>query len=145
MKHTRLALAALLLAPLAALHAADLTIVTTFPADRGPGFRKAAPDAAGAVGPDHAVVLDDRAFVVLEKATGKIVQDLTQHEFWLGVRPVGTLDLHANDPRILYDSLSGRWIAWVQGIGPANGYLAVSTASGSHQAVERGEVPDTST
>jgi hypothetical protein len=45
------------------------------------------------------------------------------------VQPVRTLDLQANDPRILYDPLSGRWIAWVQGIDPMNGYLAVSTTS----------------
>jgi hypothetical protein len=129
MKHRLLALAALLLAPLAALPAADVTIVTNFPADKGPGYRKAAPDAAGAVGPNHAVVLDDRAFVVLDKAIGKVVQNFAQHEFWLRVQPLNTLDLQANDPRILYDPLSGRWIAWVQGISPMNGYLAVSTTS----------------
>ena len=106
-----------------------MTIVTNFPADQGPGYRKACPDAAGAVGPEHAVVLDDRAFVVLDKATGKTVQSFTQHEFWLRVQPLNTFDLQANDPRILYDPLSGRWIAWVQGLSPANGYLAVSTTS----------------
>jgi hypothetical protein len=81
------------------------------------------------VGPRHAVVLDDRAFVAVDKATGKVVRDLTQHDFWLGVQPAHTLDLQANDPRILYDPLSGRWIAWVQGVNPMHGYLAVSTTS----------------
>ena len=67
--------------------------------------------------------------MVVDKATGRVVKDLTQHDFWLGVQPAGTLDLHANDPRILYDPLSGRWIAWVQGVDPMNGYLAVSATS----------------
>ena len=129
MPGTALRVVALLLAPLAAVRAADVTIVRTFPADKGPGYRKPAPDAAGAVGPHHAVILDDRAFVAVDKATGKVVKDLTQHDFWLGVQPVNTLDLQANDPRILYDPLSGRWIAWVQGVDPMNGYLAVSTTS----------------
>jgi hypothetical protein len=129
MKYSLLALVALLLAPMAALDAADVAVVANFPADKGPGYRKAVPDAAGAVGPQHAVVLDDRAFVVLDKSTGKVVHNLTQHEFWLRVQPAHTFDLQANDPRMLYDPLSGRWIAWVQGISPANGYLAVSTTS----------------
>jgi hypothetical protein len=122
-------LVALLLALTTAVRAADVTIVNTFSADKGPGYRKPAPDAAGAVGPRHAVALDDRAFVAAEKATGKVVKDLTQHEFWLSVQPVNTLDLHANDPRILFDPLSERWIAWVQGIDPMHGYLAVSGTS----------------
>ena len=48
------------LAPLGFAAAADLTIVSSFPADKGPGYRKSAPDAAGAVGPKHTAVLDDR-------------------------------------------------------------------------------------
>jgi len=129
MHRVALALLALLLVPLPKVDAADLTVVSAFPADKGPGYRKPAPDAAGAVGPHHAVVLDDRAFVAIDKATGKVVKDLTQHEFWLSVQPVGSLGLQANDPRILYDPLSGRWIAWVQGVDPMNGYLAVSASS----------------
>jgi hypothetical protein len=120
---------ALVLAAMPAVRAGDVNVVKTFPADKGPGYRKPAPDVAAAVGPRHAAVLDDRAFVVVDKETGKVVKDLTQHDFWLGVQPAGTLDLHANDPRILYDPLSGRWIAWVQGVDPPNGYLAVSTTS----------------
>jgi hypothetical protein len=129
MKCTAIILVAYLLDTSAASQAEDVTIVRTFPADKGPGYRKPAPDVAAAVGPHHAVVLDDRAFVAVEKATGKVVRDLTQHDFWLGVQPAGTLELQANDPRILYDPLSGRWIAWVQGVDPMNGYLAVSTTS----------------
>jgi hypothetical protein len=115
MKRSSLAVVALLIAPIPMVRAGDVTIVKTFPADKGPGYRKAAPDAAGAIGPDHAVVLDDRAFVAVDKATGKVVKDLNQHDFWLSVQPAHSFDLQANDPRILYDPLSGRWIAWVQG------------------------------
>src|SRR5262249_14468229 len=109
--------------------AADVTVVTSFPADKGPGYRKPNPDAAGAVGPKHTAVLDDRGFVVQDKATGKVLRNDTQHDFWLKVEPAKTLDLQANDPRLLYDPLTGRWIAWVQGLNPANGYLAVSTTA----------------
>lgn len=119
------------------LHAvaeAQVTIVNQFPADRGPGYRKPCPDAAGAVGPKHTAVLDDRAFVVQEKASGKVLQDHTQHDFWLKVLPAGTFDLQANDPRLLYDPITQRWFAWVQGINPANGYLAVSTTSDPTQS-----------
>ncbi len=117
------------LAPSLSALAADVTIVTHFPADKGPGYRKPYPDAAGAVGPKHTVVLDDRAFVVQDKATGKVLQNDTQHDFWLKVLPAKTLDLQANDPRLLYDPITQRWIAFVQGLNPGNGYLAVSTTS----------------
>jgi hypothetical protein len=108
---------------------AELIVVNRFQANRGPGYRKQAPDAAGAVGPKHTAVLDDRGFVVQDKATGKVVLDLTQHDFWLKVLPAGSLDLYANDPRLLYDPITERWFAWVQGLQPANGYLAVSASS----------------
>lgn len=117
------------LASAASALAADVTIVSSFPADKGPGYRKPVPDAAGAVGLKHTVVLDDRGFVVQDKATGKVLQSETQHDFWLKVQPAKTLDLQANDPRMLYDPLTRRWFAWVQGLAPANGYLAVSTSS----------------
>jgi hypothetical protein len=104
-------------------------IVNHFPANHGPGYRKPNPDAAGAVGPRHTAVLDDRAFVVQDKATGQVLQDDTQHEFWLKVLPAKTFDLQANDPRLLYDPITQRWIAWVQGLKPENGYLAVSTTA----------------
>ena len=105
------------------------TIVAGFPADRGPGYRKPLPDVAGAVGPRHTAVLDGRAFVVQDKATGKILQNDTEHDFWLKVLPAKTFNLHANDPRFLYDPMTQRWFAWVQGVDPAYGYLAVSTTS----------------
>jgi hypothetical protein len=115
--------------PGAETEAPGVTIVSNFPANKGPGYRKPNPDAAGAVGPKHTAVLDDRGFVVQDKATGKVLRDETQHEFWLKVLPAKSFDLHANDPRLLYDPMSQRWFAWVQGLDPQNGYLAVSTTS----------------
>lgn len=120
-------LGALLL--LQSVAAAQVTVVNHFAANRGPGYRKPYPDAAGAVGPKHTAVLDDRAFVAQDKATGKVIQNDTQHDFWFKVLPAGTFDIQANDPRLLYDPITERWIAWVQGLMPANGYLAVSTTS----------------
>src|SRR5262249_55266056 len=102
---------------------------TSFPADKGPGYRKPNPDAAGAGGARQTAGLDDRAFVVQDKATGKILRDDTQHQFWLKGLPADTFDLNGNEPRILYDPITQRWFAWVQGLMPANGYLAVSTTS----------------
>jgi hypothetical protein len=114
--------------------AAQVTVVSRFPANHGPGYRKPNPDAAGAVGPRHTAVLDDRAFVVQDKATGKVLQDDAQNVFWLKVLPAKAFDLQANDPRLLYDPITQRWLAWVQGLQPANGYLAVSTTSDPTEA-----------
>lgn len=75
--------------------AAPVRVVKHFPADRGPGYRKPYPDAAGAVGPKHTAVLDDRAFVVQDKTTGRVLRNDTQHDFWLKVLQAGTFDLQA--------------------------------------------------
>ncbi len=100
------------LIPAVAVRGDDVTILAKFAADKGPGYRKPNPDAAGAVGPKHSAVLDDRGFVVQDKATGKVLQNDTQHDFWLKVQPAGTLDLLANDPRLLSDPLvSPRWFS----------------------------------
>ena len=115
------------------LGAGSVTVVTNFPANKGPGAWKSVPDAAGAVGPSHAVDFDEAGFVVHDKATGKVLQKLTQHEFWLKVEPANTFDPKkvANDPKLLYDPLSGRWFACCAGTGKDMGftYLAVSTTS----------------
>jgi hypothetical protein len=80
MKRAALVLVAFLLTAMPAVRAADVTIVRSFPADQGPGYRKPAPDAAGAVRPHYAVVLDDRAFVVVDKATGVRVPVGVRHD-----------------------------------------------------------------
>jgi hypothetical protein len=111
----------------------NVTVVTTFPADSGPGY-KAYPDGAGGVGPKHIVDFDGLNFVVHDKATGKVLVKKSQTEFWASVEPAKTLNLPLpNDPRCLYDPLSGRWFAVntgiIAGTRGSYGYLAVSTSS----------------
>ncbi len=107
-------------------------VVSSFPADSGPGY-KAHPDEAGAVGPQHIVDFDGLNFVVHDKATGQVLLTKSQKAFWASVQPVNTLILEPNDPRMLYDPLSGRWFAVAngtgKGVGHGNGFLAVSTSS----------------
>lgn len=89
--------------------AEDVTVLRTFPGDAGPG-PKPQPDNVGGVGPNHVVDFTCANFVVHDKQSGKVVQQMTQKEFWaqLGFRD---MDSEANDPRIFYDPLSKRWIA----------------------------------
>ena len=109
--------------------AADVTVVSSFPADNGPGY-KAIPDTQGAVGPNHVVDFDGLNVVVHDKASGRILQKTSQREFWASVEPANTL-IAPNpwDPRFLYDSTSGRWIGVIASDGSGLGYLAVSTSS----------------
>jgi hypothetical protein len=87
------------------------TILDTFPGASGPGY-KPLPDTTGAVGPHHVVDFADSSFTVHDKATGKVLAQLPMPEFWKSVEPKGAFVLTApNDPRMLYDSLSGRWFA----------------------------------
>lgn len=50
----------------------DVTVVTTFPGNKGPGWKDSI-DAAGAVGPHHVVDFDVAGFVVHAKSNGKIL------------------------------------------------------------------------
>jgi hypothetical protein len=91
-----------------------VAILTTFPGDSGPG-PKEKPDNVGGVGPDHVVDFTCANFVVHDKKTGKVLMKKTQPDFWaeLGLKD---MDSQPNDPRMLYDPLSGRWIATAQDI-----------------------------
>src|SRR5262249_53407676 len=84
--------------------AGDITVLSAFPADNGPGY-KIIPDTEGAVGPNHLVDFDGLNFVVHDKETGKVLLKKTQREFWASVEPANTL-IAPNpwDPRFLYDS-----------------------------------------
>jgi hypothetical protein len=107
--------------------AADVTVVASFPADNGPGY-KAIPDTQGAVGPNHVVDFDALNFVVHDKKTGNILVKKTQQKFWASVEPVNTLGHRKPwDPRFLYEPNSKRWIGIMADDG--RGYLAVSTSS----------------
>jgi hypothetical protein len=109
---------------------ADVTIVSAFPGNKGPGWKETI-DVAGAVGPKHVVDFDEGGFVVHDKATGKELQRYSPREFWHQVEPPGSIDPQkdANDPRILYDPLSERWFACAAGTTVAESFLAVSTSS----------------
>ncbi len=110
--------------------AADVTVVTTYPANKGPGWKQTI-DVAGAVGPKDAVDFDEGGFVVHDKTTGRERQRFSTREFWRKVEPANSMDPQKdpNDPRILYDPLSQRWFACAAGTTVADCFLAVSTTS----------------
>ncbi|MFO0976761.1 MAG: hypothetical protein U0996_10210 [Planctomycetaceae bacterium] len=109
--------------------AGEVSVLTTFPADRGPGY-KMVPDTQGAVGPNHIVDFDGLNFVVHDKETGNVLVKKSQREFWASVEPANRL-IAPNpwDPRFLYDATSGRWIGVIASDGHGLGFLAVSTSS----------------
>ncbi len=110
--------------------AGDVTIVTAYAANKGPGWKQTI-DVAGAVGPKHVVDFEEGGFVVHDKSTGRELQRFSTREFWRKVEPAKSLDpqTEANDPRILYDPLSERWFACAAGAPVADCFLAVSTSS----------------
>jgi hypothetical protein len=107
-----------------------VTVLTTFPGDtgdKGPNWKEK-PDICGAVGPDHVVDFTIANVVIHDKKTGKVIQRMTQPEFWKKTRPAFDFD-KMNDPRLLYDPLSGRWFGVHCDIKTAVGYLTVSESS----------------
>lgn len=110
--------------------ARDVRILQAFPGASGPGY-KPCPDTTGAVGPNHVVDFADSFFIVHDKASGKVLVHKTMIDFWKSVEPSNTLDLPTpNDPRMLYDSLSGRWFASCADDKTRHHlYLAVSSSS----------------
>jgi hypothetical protein len=105
-------------------------IVRSFPRNKGPGWKQSI-DVGGAVGPRHVVDFDVAGFVVHDKASGKILRQLSTREFWKRVKPAGKLvpQKNANDARMLYDPLSKRWFACAAGTTAPDCFLAVSTNS----------------
>jgi hypothetical protein len=103
----------------------EVKILTTFPGASGPG-PKDCPDNTGAVGPDHVVDFTNASVVIHDKTSGRVVRQMTQAEFWTAANPKFDLP-KLNDPRLLYDPLSGRWFGVIaeQKKGSV-GYLAVS-------------------
>ncbi len=110
--------------------AAEVTVVTAYPANKGPGWKQTI-DVAGAAGPKHVVDFDEGGFVAHDKTTGRELQRFSAREFWRKVEPANSLDPQKdpNDPRILYDPLSERWFACAAGTTVADCFLAVSTSS----------------
>jgi hypothetical protein len=124
----RITFLCLLLLALAA-RAQDVTVLRVFPGDTGPG-PKDAPDNTGAVGPKHVVDFTNANIVIHEKKSGKVVKQMPQSAFWKAVKPGFDLPI-LNDPRMLYDPLSGHWFGVIAEArrGGSSGYLAVSESS----------------
>jgi hypothetical protein len=117
-----------------------ITILSTFPGDRGPG-PKDAPDTTGAVGPDHVVDFTNANVVVHDKKTGKVVKRMTQTEFWKSAKPAFDFP-KLNDPRLLYDPLSGRWFGVIAPLVKNSvGYLAVSETADPTKGWRAVELP----
>ena len=107
-----------------------VTVLTTFPGDtgdQGPNWKEK-PDTCGAVGPDHVVDFTIANVVIHDKKTGKVIQRMPQPEFWKKTKPAFDFD-KMNDPRLLYDPLSGRWFGVHCDVKSAVGYLVVSESS----------------
>lgn len=109
---------------------ADIDVVSVIEGDKGPGFKPAA-NVMGAVGSQHVVDFTIAGFTVHDKATGKTLRHQSQLEFWKQVQPIGSLDPspHANDPWMVYDPLSERWLATIAGTGTGESFLAVSSSA----------------
>lgn len=88
------------------------------------------PDTMGAIGPNHYAEMINGAYAVYSR-TGTLQQRITLDNFWSTNGGVA-VNSFSFDPRITYDSTSGRWFAVaVDAAGGANsGYLvAVSNSS----------------
>ncbi len=86
------------------------------------------PDTMGGVGPNHVAVMINGLYRVYDK-TGVQQQSKSLNSFWTsaGVTPAGSF---AFDPRILYDSASGRWFACsVDNAAGANNFLVAVSAT----------------
>jgi hypothetical protein len=106
------------------------------------------PDTDGAVGPNSIGVLINGRWSVYNK-TGGLLQSKSLDQFWMdaGVTPTGSF---AYDPRIVYDSASGRWFASsLDNPGGVNNFLvAVSQGSdptGSWQGFSMASNPTSGT
>ncbi|MBI1310158.1 hypothetical protein GC176_02535 [bacterium] len=102
----------------------NLTVLKGFAGDKGPGT-KALPDNVGGVGNEHVVDFTTAHFVVHDKQTGRMLQEKTQTEFWAELGFPGIAK--PNDPRMLYDPLTERWIATIANDAEHKLFLAVST------------------
>jgi hypothetical protein len=112
--------------PGAAFGQTNLTVLNTFPGDKGPGT-KALPDNVGGVSDEHVVDFTSASFVVHGKKTGNVLLEKSQTAFWeeLGFAGIS----RPNDPRMLFDALTERWIATIANDAEHKLFLAVSTTS----------------
>ena len=83
------------------------------------------PDISGAAGPDTYAEFVNGAFGVFSKTTGAISAQSTDQAFWenAGIS-ASALSSGASNPRLIYDSNSGRWFATeITNSSPGNGVL----------------------
>src|SRR5262245_30925571 len=108
----------------------EVEVITTFEGNKGPGFKPAA-NVMGGVGLKHVVDFTISGFTVHDKSNGAVLRHWTQREFWSRVEPANSLipEADANDPWMVYDSLSDRWLAVAAGTHPGDSFLAVSASS----------------
>jgi hypothetical protein len=104
----------------------NVTVLNAFPGDKGPGT-KVLPDNVGGVSEEYVVDFTSANFVVHDKKTGNIMVEKSQTAFWDELGFAGIT--RPNDPRMLYDSLTKRWIATIAHDAVHKLYLAVSTTS----------------
>jgi hypothetical protein len=112
--------------PCAAFGQKNLTVLNGFPGDKGPGT-KVLPDNVGGVSETYVVDFTSANIVVHDKLTGKVLLEKSQSTFWeeLGFPGIA----RPNDPRMLFDPLTKRWIATIANDAEHKLYLAVSTTS----------------
>jgi hypothetical protein len=137
--HRLLAAAAIVFtASLAGAQPAGLALSESFAAvaDEGGGIP---PDPQGAAGPEHLLAMTNTRFTAQSK-DGSLATTWTPAQFWA---PVSQGDF-LFDPRVMYDSLSGRWIAVMATTGsnaaPAI-LLAVSSGPDPTQAWQFQRIP----
>jgi len=124
------------------LYAGNANVLQSFQGASGPGY-KPCPDTTGAVGPNHVVDFEDGWFMVHDKVTGQVIKQMTMSNFWSSVQASNALVLVTpNDPRMLYDTLSGRWFASCADDATQHRlYLAVSTSSDPTQPWKGAQTP----
>jgi len=101
------------------------------------------PDTNGAVGRRHIVEFINGHYAVYRKTDGRRLQSLSLDQFWAGDGASARGFL--SDPRILFDSFSGRWFAstpsFNSGNGPDDLLLAVSRTADPTQGWSAFTIP----
>jgi hypothetical protein len=75
------------------------------------------PDTMGAAGPNHLVSLLNSEFGVFDKTTGALLSSVSMQSFWASLgTDAGEPANSPFDPKILYDTNSGRFVAITLGV-----------------------------
>lgn len=85
----------------------------TFPGTEFSASGRIPPDAVGAAGTRHVMLSHNGVVQIRDKATGELLKQTSQFEFWRPARYPNQPDVWTFDPRILFDATAaggGRWI-----------------------------------